>query len=277
MIFLPKFDGAEVMRHLPRSTVFMGVPTYYVRLLVDPAFGKETCTGMRLFVSGSAPLLTDTFNEFAQRTGHTILERYGMSETTMLVSNPYDGKRIGGTVGLPLPDVSVRVVNSEGMPCAAGEIGDIQVKGPNVFKGYWRMPEKTAEEFTADGYFKTGDVGRFDANGYLSIVGRSKDLIISGGYNVYPKEIESFIDEMAGVTESAVIGVPHPDFGEAVTAVVVAKPDAALSEPEVIAYLKSRIANFKVPKRVFFVPDLPRNTMGKVQKNVLREQWGKTT
>jgi malonyl-CoA/methylmalonyl-CoA synthetase len=180
-------------------------------------------------------------------------------------------------VGLPLPDVSVRVVNSEGMPCAAGEIGDIQVKGPNVFKGYWRMPEKTAEEFTADGYFKTGDVGRFDANGYLSIVGRSKDLIISGGYNVYPKEIESFIDEMAGVTESAVIGVPHPDFGEAVTAVVVAKPDAALSEPEVIAYLKSRIANFKVPKRVFFVPDLPRNTMGKVQKNVLREQWGKTT
>ena len=272
MIFLPKFDAVEVMRHLPRSTVFMGVPTYYVRLLTEPAFGKEICANMRLFVSGSAPLLTDTFNEFAQRAGHTILERYGMSETTMLVSNPCDGKRIGGTVGLPLPGVSVRVVKSDGTPCAPDEVGDIQVKGPNVFKGYWRMPEKTAEEFTADGYFKTGDVGKFDGNGYLSIVGRSKDLIISGGYNVYPKEIESFIDEMDGVSESAVVGVPHPDFGEAVTAVVVSTPGTALSESDVIAFLKSRIANFKVPKKVFFVPELPRNTMGKVQKNVLREQ-----
>ncbi len=273
MIFLPKFDANEVMRHLPRSTVFMGVPTYYVRLLAEDSFGKDACAGMRLFVSGSAPLLTETFNAFARRTGHTILERYGMSETTMLVSNPYDGKRVGGTVGLPLPGVSVRVVNGEGTLCEAGEVGDIHVKGPNVFKGYWRMPEKTAEEFTADGYFKTGDVGKFDENGYLSIVGRSKDLIISGGYNVYPKEIESFIDEMDGVVESAVVGVPHPDFGEAVTAVVVAKPGNVLSEAEVIGSLKSRIANFKVPKRVFFVPELPRNTMGKVQKNVLREQY----
>ncbi|WP_292934117.1 malonyl-CoA synthase [Noviherbaspirillum sp.] len=273
MIFLPKFDATEVMRHLPRSTVFMGVPTYYVRLLAEPAFDKNACANMRLFVSGSAPLLTDTFNEFIARTGHTILERYGMSETTMLVSNPYDGKRVGGTVGLPLPGVSVRVVKGDGAPCAADEIGDIQVKGPNIFKGYWRMPEKTAEEFTSDGYFKTGDVGKFDANGYLSIVGRSKDLIISGGYNVYPKEIESFIDEMDGVTESAVVGVPHHDFGEAVTAVIVTRPGAAVSEGDVIGYLKSRIANFKVPKRVFFLQDLPRNTMGKVQKNVLREQF----
>lgn len=276
MIFLPKFDADEVMRHLPRSTVFMGVPTYYVRLLAEASFDRETCVNMRLFVSGSAPLLTETFNEFARRTGHTILERYGMSETTMLVSNPYEGKRIGGTVGLPLPGVSVRVVKGDGTPCETGEVGDIQVKGPNVFKGYWRMPEKTAEEFTADRYdcyFKTGDVGKFDENGYLSIVGRSKDLIISGGYNVYPKEIESFIDEMDGVVESAVVGVPHPDFGEAVTAVVVAKPGASLSEADVIGSLKSKIANFKVPKRVFFVPELPRNTMGKVQKNVLRDLY----
>jgi len=273
MIFLPKFDAQEVMRHLPRSTVFMGVPTYYVRLLAEESFGKETCANMRLFVSGSAPLLMETFNEFGRRTGHTILERYGMSETTMLVSNPYEGKRVGGTVGLPLPGVSVRVVKGDGTPCEAGEVGDIQVKGPNVFQGYWRMPEKTAEEFTADGYFKTGDVGKFDEDGYLSIVGRSKDLIISGGYNVYPKEIESFIDEMDGVVESAVVGVPHPDFGEAVTAVIVAKPGASLSESEVIGSLKSKIANFKVPKRVFFVPELPRNTMGKVQKNLLRDQY----
>jgi malonyl-CoA/methylmalonyl-CoA synthetase len=271
MIFLPRFDNAEVIRHLSQATVFMGVPTYYVRMVADPAFDQTVCTNMRLFVSGSAPLLLDTFNEFTRRTGHTILERYGMSETTMLVSNPYGGDRIGGTVGLPLPGVSVRVVNGDGKPCGIDEIGDIQVKGPNIFKGYWRMPEKTAEEFTPDGYFKTGDVGRFDAKGYLSIVGRSKDLIISGGYNVYPKEIESFIDELDGVVESAVIGVPHPDFGEAVTAVAVVKPDATISEGDVIGTLKTKIANFKVPKRVFFVQELPRNTMGKVQKNVLRD------
>lgn len=273
MIFLPKFDSEEVIRHLPRASVFMGVPTHYVRLLADAEFDRGACASMRLFVSGSAPLLTDTFNDFARRSGHTILERYGMSETTMLVSNPYDGERIGGTVGLPLPGVSVRAVRGDGTPCAAGEIGDIEVKGPNVFKAYWRMPEKTAEDFTADGYFRTGDVGRFDAHGYLAIVGRSKDLIITGGYNVYPKEIESFIDEMDGVVESAVIGLPHPDFGEAVMAVVVPKANAVLSEAEVTAYLKSRIANFKVPKQVFFMPDLPRNTMGKVQKNVLRERF----
>ncbi|HVL77433.1 MAG TPA: malonyl-CoA synthase [Noviherbaspirillum sp.] len=274
MIFLPKFDSAEVLRQLPRATVFMGVPTYYVRLLADPAFTREACANMRLFVSGSAPLLTETFNTFRERSGHTILERYGMSETTMLVSNPYDGERRAGTVGFPLPGVEVRVVDGEGRPCRQGEIGDIQVRGPNVFKGYWRMPEKTAEEFTADGFFKTGDVGRFDADDYLSIVGRSKDLIISGGYNVYPKEIESVIDEMDGVVESAVVGVPHPDFGEAVTAVIVPKPSAARDEAGVIAYLKARIANFKVPKRVHFVDELPRNTMGKVQKNLLRERFG---
>ncbi len=226
MIFLPKFDSSAVIRQLPRSTVFMGVPTYYVRLLNDPAFDKKVCTAIRLFISGSAPLLTETFEDFAERTGQTILERYGMSETAMLTSNPYDGQRKAGTVGPALPGVSVRVVNKEAHPCAVGEIGDIQVSGPNVFSGYWQMPEKTAEEFTADGYFKTGDVGRFDENGYLSIVGRSKDLIISGGYNVYPKEIESVIDEMPGVLESAVIGITHPDFGEAVTAVVVPRDGA---------------------------------------------------
>jgi malonyl-CoA/methylmalonyl-CoA synthetase len=218
-------------------------------------------------------MLTETFNEFHKRTGHTILERYGMSETAMLTSNPYDARRVGGSVGFPLPGVALRVVKEGGLRCAVEEIGDIQVKGPNVFPGYWRMPEKTAEEFTADRYFKTGDVGKFDANGYLYIVGRSKDLIISGGYNVYPKEIESFIDEIDGVTESAVIGVPHPDYGEAVTAVVVAKAHSALSEAEVIARLKTQIANFKVPKRIFFLADLPRNAMGKVQKNLLREQF----
>ncbi|MGZ3158040.1 MAG: AMP-binding protein, partial [Burkholderiaceae bacterium] len=273
MIFLPKFDNADVIKHLQHATVFMGVPTYYVRLLADPAFNQEVCHHMRLFISGSAPLLLDTFTEFTKRTGHTILERYGMSETTMLVSNPYLDERIGGTVGLPLPGVSVRIAKNDGTPCIAEEIGDIQVAGPNVFKGYWRMPEKTAEEFTADGYFKTGDVGKFDKNGYLSIVGRSKDLIISGGYNVYPKEIESFIDEIDGVMESAVIGVPHKDYGEAVTAVVVTKPNAKITETDVITLLKAKIANFKVPKRVFFLNDLPRNTMGKVQKNVLREQF----
>lgn len=274
MIFLPKFDSAEVIRHLRRSSVFMGVPTYYVRLLGDPTFDRAACVNMRLFVSGSAPLLLDTFSTFIQRTGHTILERYGMSETTMLVSNPYDDERIGGTVGLPLPGVSVRVMNASDQPCDPEQIGAIQVKGPNVFQGYWRMPDKTAEEFTPDGFFRTGDVGKFDHRGYLSIVGRSKDLIISGGYNVYPKEIESIIDGIDGVVESAVVGVPHRDFGEAVTAVIVAREGAQLSEERVIATLKTIIANFKVPKRIFFLPDLPRNAMGKVQKNVLRERYG---
>jgi malonyl-CoA/methylmalonyl-CoA synthetase len=281
MIWLPRLDTAALIQNMPRSTVMMGVPTFYVRLLADKNFTKSVCRNMRLFVSGSAPLLTETFNTFQELTGETILERYGMSETVMLVSNPYKGARVGGSVGLPLTGVKVRVVDDNNKPCAVNEIGSIQVKGPNVFKGYWRMPEKTAEEFTADGWFKTGDVGRFGgvANGakvpdhYLCIVGRSKDLIISGGYNVYPKEIESFIDDMDGVDESAVIGVPHPDFGEAVVAVVVAKPGAKLDSKVMIDQLKGQIANFKVPKRIEIVADLPRNAMGKVQKNILRQQY----
>ena len=273
MMFLSKFDSAEVIRQLPHSTIFMGVPTYYVRMLADPAFHRDQCAAMRLFVSGSAPLLADTFTQFAERSGHSILERYGMSETAMLTSNPYEGKRKPGTVGPALPGVSVRVVNAEGVSCASGEVGEIQVKGPNVFQGYWQMPEKTAEEFTDDAYFKTGDVGFFDEDLYLTIVGRSKDLIITGGYNVYPKEIEAIIDELPGVLESAVVGVPHPDFGEAVIAVVVPRAGAALSEQAIIRTLKNAIANFKVPKHVHVVKALPRNTMGKVQKNLLREQF----
>ncbi|RPH46650.1 MAG: malonyl-CoA synthase [Burkholderiales bacterium] len=276
MIWLPRFDPKEVVRHLSRASVFMGVPTMYVRLLDEPSFDARAVRSMRLFVSGSAPLLTDTFKQFEARTGQRILERYGMSETIMLTSNPYDGNRVGGTVGLPLPGVSVRIVDDAGSELAAPEIGSIQVKGPNVFSGYWRMPEKTREEFTGDGWFRTGDVGRWDANGYLSIVGRSKDLIITGGYNVYPKEIESYLDDMDGVVESAVIGVPHRDFGEAVTAVVVRRPGAALDETAIVAALKSRIAGFKVPKRVHVVDELPRNAMGKVQKNELRKRFAGT-
>jgi malonyl-CoA/methylmalonyl-CoA synthetase len=280
MLFLPKFDVRQVVERLPRATVFMGVPTYYTRLLAEPGFDRHVCRNMRLFISGSAPLLAETFNEFRKRTGHTILERYGMSETLMLVSNPYFGTprdRLAGSVGIPLPGVEVRVVKEGSQPCAIGEIGDVQVRGPNVFKGYWRMPEKTREEFTEDGWFKTGDVGAFGGPGkpdnYLTLVGRSKDLIISGGFNVYPKEIESYIDEMAGVAESAVIGLPHPDFGEAVAAVIVARPGAAVDAAQVIAALKEKIANYKVPKRVWIVDELPRNAMGKVQKNVLRDRY----
>jgi malonyl-CoA/methylmalonyl-CoA synthetase len=284
MIWLPKLDADLALRYLPQSTVMMGVPTYYVRLLADPRFGREVCANMRLFISGSAPLLAETFSDFQKRSGHAILERYGMSETVMLTSNPYDpglGERLAGTVGRALPGVQVRVVDDAGIAQAPGEIGTVQVRGPNVFSGYWRMPEKTAEEFTADGWFKTGDVGRWGGESagrdvpadYLSIVGRSKDLIISGGYNVYPKEIETLIDDMPGVAESAVIGVPHADFGEAVVAVVVPKEGAALDAAAMQAELKARIANFKVPKRVHIIDQLPRNTMGKVQKNVLRETY----
>ena len=273
MIWLPRFDPKEVVRHLPASTVFMGVPTMYVRLLDEPAFNKTAAAGMRLFISGSAPLLAETFRQFESRTGQRILERYGMSETVMLTSNPYEGHRAAGTVGLPLPDVSVRVVDDAGRPCACDEVGGVEVRGPNVFVGYWRMPEKTREEFTADGWFKTGDVGRFDADGYLTIVGRSKDLIISGGYNVYPKEVESYLDDMPGVAESAVIGVPDRDFGEAVTAVVVAQAGAKLDGASMIATLKSLIASYKVPKRIHIVDELPRNAMGKVQKNELRKHY----
>ena len=275
MISLPKFDSSEVIRHLPRSTIFMGVPTYYVRLLADSAFLREVCANMRLFISGSAPLLSDTFVQFAELTGHKILERYGMSETAMLTSNPYQGPRKPGTVGPALPGVSVRIVDADGLACADNTVGEIQVKGPNVFKGYWQMPDKTAEEFTDDGYFKTGDVGFFDDDHYLNIVGRSKDLIITGGYNVYPKEIEALIDELPGVLESAVIGVPHPDFGEAVVAVIVPRAGVTLVEQEIIQALKNSVANFKVPKQVHFVDELPRNAMGKVQKNRLRDQFGK--
>ena len=274
MLWFNKFDPKAVIARLPEASVFMGVPTLYVRMLAEPALNRDVVKSVRLFISGSAPLLKETFDEWRQRTGHTILERYGMSETIMLTSNPYraeDGPRIGGTVGYALPGVGVRVHSDEGRPVPAGEIGGIQVRGPNVFKGYWRMPEKTAEEFTADGWFKTGDVGKMEADGRVTIVGRSKDLIISGGYNVYPAEIEGFINEMPGVAESAVVGVPHPDFGEGVIAVVVPKPTHTLQADAIITALKGKIANFKVPKKVFVLPDLPRNAMGKVQKNVLRE------
>ncbi len=276
MIWLDRFDPTAVCAQLPRATVFMGVPTLYVRLLDTETFDRRATSGMRLFISGSAPLLTETFVRFEERTGHRILERYGMSETAMLVSNPYDGNRRGGTVGLPLPGVDLRVVGEDGKPCPWGEIGGIEVRGPNVFGGYWRMPEKTREEFTADGWFRTGDVGRIDANGYVSIVGRSKDLIISGGYNVYPKEIESYLDDMPGVAESAVFGVPDRDFGEAVTAVVVARSGAAVDVQDLAAALKSKIAGFKVPKAIHLIAELPRNQMGKVQKNQLREAYGRS-
>jgi len=251
------------------------VPTLYVRLLGEAGLDRQACRHMRLFISGSAPLLIETFTDWQVRTGHTILERYGMSETVMLTSNPClpaDGERRGGTVGCPLPGVGLRVLDDAGQPVPTGEIGGIQVRGPNVFGSYWRMPEKTKEEFSTDGWFKTGDVGRVDADGYVTIVGRSKDLIISGGYNVYPAEVEGVLNELPGVAESAVIGVPHPDFGEAVVAVLVARPGVAPDGPALIASLKARIANFKVPKQVFVVAELPRNTMGKVQKNLLRAQ-----
>jgi malonyl-CoA/methylmalonyl-CoA synthetase len=276
MLWLSHFDPKLVLQAMRHATVFMGVPTMYVRLLAEPSLDGEAAQGMRLFVSGSAPMLIDTFDEWRARTGHTILERYGMSETVMLTSNPYfavHGERRGGTVGLPLPGVSVRVCDDAGASVEVGGIGGIEVKGPNVFKGYWRMQEKTADEFTADGYFRTGDVGKIDAQGYVTIVGRSKDLIISGGYNVYPAEIEACINEMTGVAESAVVGVPHADFGEVGVALVVAKPGCDLNPLAIIAALKSTLANFKVPKQCFVVDDLPRNTMGKVQKGLLRERY----
>ena len=281
MIWMSKFDPKLVIAKMPQATVFMGVPTLYVRMLAEPSLTKAQTANMRLFVAGSAPLLLETCNAWHERTGQPILERYGMSETVMLTSNPYaadaryggQSERRGGTVGFPLPGVSLRVQDDQGQGLPMGEIGGIQVKGPNVFGGYWRMPEKTKEEFTTDGYFKTGDVGKVDARGYVVIVGRSKDLIISGGYNVYPAEIEGYINDMPGVAESALIGVAHPDFGEVGVAVVIAKPDAQLNAEGIIAALKSQLANFKIPKKCFVVAELPRNTMGKVQKNLLREQY----
>ena len=243
-----------------------------MRLLNEPGLDKNAVRHMRLFVAGSAPLLIETFNEWQARTGHTILERYGMSETAMLTSNPYVGERRGGTVGFALPGVVLRVQGDDGKALGLDEVGGIQVKGPNVFKGYWRMPEKTKEEFTADGFFKTGDVGKVDSQGYITIVGRSKDLIISGGYNVYPAEIEGYINDLPGVLESALVGVPHPDFGEVGVAVVIAKAGVVLKPEAILAALKAKLANFKIPKQCFIAAELPRNTMGKVQKNLLREQ-----
>jgi malonyl-CoA/methylmalonyl-CoA synthetase len=273
MLWLPGFDAKEVVDLLPHATVMMGVPTFYTRLLAEPGFDRQACRHIRLFVSGSAPLLAETFGEFQKRTGQTILERYGMTETGINTANPLNGERVAGSVGPPLPGVSVRVVEDGGQPCPTGTVGAVQVKGPNVFSGYWRMPDKTQEEFTGDGYFRTGDMGEWLPNGYLKIVGRAKDLIITGGLNVYPKEIEERIDAMPGVAESAVIGVPDPDFGEAVTAVVVVRAGHTLTEPELISALKAEIAGFKVPKRVYFVSQLPRNAMGKVQKKLLRETY----
>ena len=273
MIFLRKFDADEVMRLLPRATAMMGVPTFYTRLLKHPGLTKDATAHMRLFVSGSAPLLAETHREWEAKTGHPILERYGMTETGMNTSNPYAGERVAGTVGFPLPEVEVRVVDPEsGAELAADEVGMIEVRGPNVFKGYWRMPEKTAAEIKQDGFFITGDLGKIDRKGYVHIVGRGKDLVITGGFNVYPKEVESELDAIPGVLESAVIGIQHPDFGEAVTAVIVPSAGATLDEKTVLAALDGRLAKFKLPKRVIFMDDLPRNTMGKVQKNVLREQ-----
>ena len=262
MVWLPRFDDAQVMAGLARSTVMMGVPTFYSRLLVNPQFTREAAAHMRLFISGSAPLLESTFAEFEERTGMRILERYGMSEAVIITTNPLDGARIPGSVGYPLPGVELRIGGGE-------ETGVIEIRGPSIFSGYWRMPEKTAEDFTADGYFITGDVGRLDPDGRVWISGRAKDLIISGGYNVYPKEIELVLDELAGVTESAVVGVPHPDFGEGVVAVVIGAGD----EASMIAECRRQLAPYKSPKRIVFVDDLPRNAMGKVQKNLLRDRY----
>jgi malonyl-CoA/methylmalonyl-CoA synthetase len=275
MIFLPRFDADLVLRHLPEASVMMGVPTFYVRLLKDSRLDRELAAHCRLFISGSAPLLIDTHHEWFARTGHTLLERYGMSETGMNTSNPYAGERVPGSVGLPLPDVSLRIADAHsGAALPGGEIGMIEVKGPNVFAGYWRQPDKIRADFRDDGYFVTGDLGKIDPRGYVYIVGRSKDLVISGGYNIYPKEIETEIDALPGVLESAVFGLPHPDFGEGVTAVIVRAAGAQEpTEGRALLALRQRLAAYKLPKRLLFVDDLPRNSMGKVQKKLLRERY----
>ena len=274
MIFLPRFDADRVIDEMANATVLMGVPTFYTRLLASPRLDRSTAAGMRLFVSGSAPLLKDTHTQFAERTGHTILERYGMTETCMIASNPYEAERRVGAVGFPLPNVEIRITSRDtGDALPQGETGAIEVRGPNVFDRYWRMPEKTAAEFREDGFFITGDLGRIDADGYLHIIGRDKDLVITGGYNVYPKEIEALIDTLPGVAESAVIGLPHPEFGEGVTAVVVPHPDKDVDEQDMLAALSGQLARFKQPKAVLFVKELPRNVMGKVQKNELRDRY----
>ena len=267
LLLLPKFDAASVLRHLPAATVYMGVPTHYTRLLQEPGLDRAAAAGMRLFISGSAPLLAETHRDFGERTGHRIIERYGMTETLINSSNPYDGARVPGSVGPALPGVSMRVAD------AADGTGSLEIKGPNVFAGYWGDPEKTRAEFTSDGWFKTGDVGRIEDDGYVYIMGRAKDLVISGGYNVYPKEVETELDALTGVLESAVFGVPHPDFGEGVTAAVVREPGSAVSEADIIRAVKTRLAGYKIPKRIVFLDDLPRNAMGKVQKNALRSAY----
>ena len=277
LIFLPTFNANEIVRLLPQATVMMGVPTFYTRLLARDDFGRDLVAHIRLFVSGSAPLSAETHKEFGERTGHAILERYGMTETNMNTSNPYDGDRIPGAVGLPLPGVEIRIADPQtGQAVPDGEVGVIEIRGPNVFKGYWRMPEKTREEFREDGFFISGDLGRIDDRGYIWIVGRAKDLIISGGFNVYPAEVEAAIEALPGVTECAVIGVPHADFGEGVVAVVTPKSGAILEENTILAALANELAKFKQPKRVFIATELPRNAMGKVQKKDLREQHAKT-
>ncbi len=273
VIFLAKFSLPAIKESLPHSTVMMGVPTFYVRLLEDPEFNKDMCNNMRLFIAGSAPLLSETFKEFEAVSGHKILERYGMTEAGMITSNPYDGDRVPSTVGYALPGVSARVADDTGSEAPRGEVGILEIKGPNVFQGYWCMPEKTAEEFRKDGFFITGDMATMDDEGRISIVGRAKDLVISGGFNVYPKEVENAIDEMEGVKESAVIGIQHPDFGEGVTAVIVKEVKSGITEEQVMAFLQDKIARFKQPQKIFFVDQLPRNTMGKVQKKALRDTY----
>ena len=273
VLFHTRFKAADIIRDLPQTTVMMGVPTFYVRLLDQTEFSRELVKDVRVFISGSAPLLNETFIEFEQRTGHRILERYGMTETGIIASNPYSGDREAGTVGFALPAITVRVVNGSGYEVPRGDVGVLEVSGPNVFAGYWQMPEKTTEEFRNDGYFITGDMATMDEYGRVAIVGRAKDLVISGGFNVYPKEVETEIDGLPGVKESAVIGVPHPDFGEAVTAVVVPDRAIELDIDSVLADLGERLARFKVPKKLFVVDALPRNAMGKVQKNQLREAY----
>lgn len=273
MRWLATFDAGRVIEHLPECTVMMGVPTYYTRLLDRDHFSADVCRAIRVFISGSAPLRQETFSEFESRTGHRILERYGMTETNMNTSNPLNGPRKPGTVGLPLPGVEIRITDDEGETLPSSEIGNLQVRGPNVFIGYWRMPDKAAADFTRDGYFNTGDLGRIDDDGYISIVGRSRDIVITGGLNVYPKEVELFLDRLPDVKESAVIGVPHWDFGEAVVAVVVPNDGASPAEDDIIRSAKQNLANYRVPKRVVFVDDLPRNAMAKVQKSSLRETY----
>jgi malonyl-CoA/methylmalonyl-CoA synthetase len=276
MIFLPRFNRDDVIAALPDCTVMMGVPTFYSRLLTDPRFDTGLCANMRLFISGSAPLRPETFAEFSKRSGHEILERYGMTETSMNSSNPLHGERRPGSVGLPLPGVQLRVVDDAGQELSAGTIGHLQVQGPNVFPGYWRMREKSAAEFTQDGFFRTGDEAVIDSEGYISIVGRAKDLIITGGLNVYPREIETVLDGLNDVEESAVIGTPHPDFGEGVIAVVVANNGDPVSGSALIAQLRPHMATYKLPKQVYIIDSLPRNSMGKVQKNLLRDRYSRT-